>query len=144
MATANLKLNLVTPAKKLLTDLAIDEVFVPADRGELNILPGHAPLVSTLTTGVLRFRKHGATELEQVAISWGYLEISHDAVTVLAETAETPADVDVERARAAEQQSLKALNKLDAAPEDIEKYRAKLERAIVRQAIAGGLKPEGR
>ena len=47
-------LTLVTPEKKLLTDVEIEEIIVPAFRGELNILPGHAPLMSTLGIGLLR------------------------------------------------------------------------------------------
>ena len=41
-------LNVVTPEKKLVTDIEIDEVLVPAYRGQLDILPGHAPIMTTL------------------------------------------------------------------------------------------------
>ena len=49
-------LNLVTPEKKLVTDLEVEEVIVPGFKGQLDILPGHAPLMTTLGTGVLRYR----------------------------------------------------------------------------------------
>ena len=139
-----LKLNLVTPSKKLLTEFPVDEIMVPAYRGELNILPGHAALVSSLTTGILRFRKAGGGELESVAISWGYLEISQDTVTVLAETAEIGKELDLARAREAQQMALKKLGQPDISPEDMNKYMAKLERAIVRMEVASGVNPEGR
>src|SRR5688572_3427338 len=95
------KLTLVTPEKKLLSDVEIEEVFVPGFRGVLNILPGHAPLVTTLETGILRYRLKGQTELKPVAVSWGYCEVSPRGVTVMAETAERPDEIDEERALAA-------------------------------------------
>lgn len=139
-----LRLNLVTPTKKLLTDLPIEEVFVPAFRGELNILTGHAALMTTLTTGVLRFRRSAESELEPVAISWGYLEVANDRVTVLAETAETAKEIDIERAREALKASEKALGSTDLNPEDVSRHQAKLQRAIIRLEISGGVNPEGR
>ena len=82
-----LTLSLVTPAKKILTDVEISEVFVPtAAKGELNILEGHAPLMALLDIGILRYKLAGQSHLEQVVISWGYLEVSKDHITVLAET----------------------------------------------------------
>src|ERR1035437_5175254 len=105
-----LKLSLVTPAKKLCTDLSVDEVFVPSHRGELNILEGHAPLVATLETGVLRYKVSGETQFNEFAISWGYLEISKDRVTVLDETAEAAKEIDVERARLAKTKAEQALS----------------------------------
>src|SRR5262245_37349157 len=93
-----LKLNLVTPTKKLVTDLEVDEVFVPAYRGELNILPGHTALVTTLSTGILKYRAAGSSTVRPVAISWGYCEVFNEEVTVLAETAEMADEIDIQRA----------------------------------------------
>jgi len=139
-----LKLNLVTPTKKLLTELAIEEVYVPAFRGELNILQGHAALMTTLTTGILRYRKSNESELEPVAISWGYLEVANDRVTVLAETAEVAQEIDIERAKEARSFSEKALNRPDLSPEDVSKYQAKLQRAIIRMEVSGKIHHETR
>src|SRR5437762_1177221 len=94
-------LNLVTPEKKLVTDLEIDEVVVPAYRGQLDILPGHAPLMTTLSTGLLKYRAKGAQQMQTIVVSWGYLEVHPDGVVVLAEVAESLAEID--RARAEEQ-----------------------------------------
>ena len=63
-----MQLNIVTPTKKLLTDAACDEVIVPAFRGELGILPGHAPLISTLDTGVLKYKLAGEDEFNGALI----------------------------------------------------------------------------
>jgi F-type H+-transporting ATPase subunit epsilon len=131
-----LKLNLVTPQKKLVTDLAVDEVFVPANRGELNILSGHAALVTTLSTGVLRYRPQGSTHLIHAAISWGYCEVFNDEVTVLAETAETPEEIDTDRAQDALRRAKEALAAREASPDEIEKFQNKVDRSITRLEVA--------
>lgn len=130
------KLNIVTPSKKIVADGDLKEVFVPAHRGELNILPGHAPLVSTLTEGVLKYQLEGSSSLEAVAISWGYVEVTPNGVNVLAETAESKAEIDIERAREALRGAEDYLNKPDASPEDIEKYHRKRLRAEARIEVA--------
>lgn len=74
--------------------MELEEITLPANRGELNILPGHAPLMTTLEAGILRYRlKNGETK--KVAIGWGYCQVSPEAVNVLAETAMTAAEIDL-------------------------------------------------
>jgi F-type H+-transporting ATPase subunit epsilon len=131
-----MKLSLVTPLKKMVTDLEITEVFAPTFRGELNILPGHAALVSTLSTGVLKYRVASDNSLKVAAISWGYCEVFNDEVTVLAETAEYPEEIDRERAQAAYQRAHDMLIGKDAAPEDVEKYQNKIGRSAIRLEVA--------
>jgi len=130
------KLNIVTPSKRLVTDGDLVELFVPAYRGELNILPGHAPLVSTLTEGVLKYQLEGSTSLQAVAISWGYVEITPNGVNILAETAESKAEIDLGRAKLALKSAEDSLNKPDVGPEDIEKYHRKRLRAEARIEVA--------
>lgn len=130
-----LKLNLVTPMKKLVTDLEIDEVFVPAYKGELNILPGHAALVTTLSTGILKYRPKGSSTLIHAAISWGYCEVFNDEVTVLAETAETADEIDMDRAQDAYKRATQMLAGKDA-PENVEKFQNKIDRSITRIEVA--------
>ena len=132
------KLNIVTPSKRLVADGDLKEVFVPAHRGELNILPGHAPLVSTLTEGVLKYQLEGSSTLQAVAISWGYVEVTPNGVNILAETAESKTEIDLERAKQALKAAEDYLNKPDASPEDIEKYHRKRLRAEARIEVAQG------
>jgi F-type H+-transporting ATPase subunit epsilon len=89
------KLTLVTPEKRLVIDQEIDEVTVPAFRGELNILPGHAPLITTLETGVLSYKLKGQ-EAQKVSISWGYCQVSPMGVNILAEYAAAPVELNIE------------------------------------------------
>ena len=81
-------LNLVTPEKRIVQDAEIDEVVVPAFRGQLDILPGHAPLMTTLGTGVLKYKLKGAANYETVVVGWGYAQVNPTGVVILAETAE--------------------------------------------------------
>lgn len=92
------KLNFATPDKKIVTDQELEEITIPAYAGELNVLPGHAPLMTTLEAGILRYRlKNGETA--RVAISWGYCQVAPEAVNVLAETAVAADEVDFKSAQ---------------------------------------------
>jgi len=88
------KLFFATPGKKVVADAELEEITLPAFSGELHILPGHAPLMTTLEAGQLKYRLQNG-ETDQLAISWGYCQISSDGVTVLAETAVHAQEVDV-------------------------------------------------
>tara|TARA_B100001248_G_scaffold262718_2_gene261474 strand:+ start:19427 stop:19831 length:405 start_codon:yes stop_codon:yes gene_type:complete len=125
-------LTLATPTKKILFEDKATDLFVPAEKGELNILPGHAPLVSTLTTGVLRYKLEGEEKLTNVAISWGFLEVAGDKISVLAETAETEEEIDTTRAREAYKVSQERMNMAGLGENELEKYRRKMQRAQAR------------
>lgn len=72
-------------------------VTLPGASGELGILPGHAPLVSELAPGVLSFEQDGSARA--LAIGSGFTEVLPERVLVLVQTAETPAEVDLDQAR---------------------------------------------
>jgi F-type H+-transporting ATPase subunit epsilon len=129
-------LTLVTPAKKILEKAPLKEVKVPAHRGELEILQGHAPLITTLEAGVLSYTLADNTE-QRVAISWGYCEVtSSGEINVLAETAETKEEISVERAEAARAKALEALGKTNY--ENFYKNKRKFERAEARLKTVKG------
>ena len=125
-------LTLVTPQKKLLTDVEIEEVVVPAHRGQLNILPGHAPLMTTLTAGVLKVRLRGESQFKSAAISWGYCEVSPAGVNVLADTAEWPEEID--KVRVEEQIKIAHHRMQDAGlgPDDYSLAQKKLQKEQAR------------
>ncbi|MEK7355180.1 MAG: ATP synthase F1 subunit epsilon, partial [Bdellovibrionota bacterium] len=125
-----------TPEKKLVSAAEIEEIFVPAARGELNVLPGHAPLMTTLGTGVLRYRLKGDSKLVHVAISWGYCQVNPEGVNILAETAERPDEIDVARAEAT-MKAAEARMTTEASPDELEKYKNKIARAVVRKEVGG-------
>ncbi|MCJ8277731.1 MAG: ATP synthase F1 subunit epsilon [Bdellovibrionales bacterium] len=130
------EITVVTPTKKLLANAEVEEVFVPAFRGQLNILPNHSPLVSTLTEGVLRYKLKGEAQETAVAISWGYVEVTPKGVQVLAETAESKEEIDLSRAEEAIKKVDSSISKSDVTPEDIEKLQRKRRRAEARIAVA--------
>lgn len=73
----------------------LEQVTVPGEAGELNILQGHSPLMTNLEPGILRYTlKNG--EKKSLAISWGYCQISADGVTILAETATASEDLNAQ------------------------------------------------
>ena len=130
-------LSIVTPNKRLLVDTEIEEVLVPGAKGELDILPGHAPLITTLSTGILRYRLQGEANYKSVAVSWGYCEVMPNGVNVMAETAETPEELDKERIHVALKTAEEQLAGGDLEEEMIAKYLRKAERARVRAELLG-------
>lgn len=132
-------LSLVTPDKRIVTDAEVDEVIVPGHGGELDILPGHAPLITTLSVGALKYRLKGSSTLETVVLSWGYCEVHKNGVTILAETAETPSEIDKARAETALKEAQEQLaNSAYITPDQITTFQRKLDRARTRLQVLGG------
>lgn len=101
------KLNVLTPERKAVFDQEITEVTVPAYSGEMTILPGHSPLVTTLGTGILKYKLKGQEKTFKALVSWGYCEVAPNAVNVLAEFMQSPEEVVIESS----EQSLAAAEK---------------------------------
>ena len=116
---------------------AVDTVTVPGLNGELGILPGHTPLISQLRTGVLTFAQGERTG--QLLVSGGFVEVASDRVSVLAEIAERPEEIDAARARLAREHAEKTLSAWSGTEEDFEIARARLERSVVRLQLASGV-----
>ena len=128
-----LELEVVTPERRVLAE-AVNSVTVPGRGGEMGILPGHAPLISELQTGVLSYTEDGSTF--QLHVSGGFVEVNDDRVAVLAEVAERPEEIDAARARISRDHMEKELSSWSGTEEDFEKARAKLERSMVRLQLA--------
>ena len=126
-----LKLVVVTPEKKVV-DAEVEQVELPGELGYLGILPGHAPLISLLKTGVLTYRGTGGGK--SLALSAGFVEVANDAVSVLADLAEEPSQID---AGAAEKDRSRAEEELKTASrETLEEIKTRLELAEARLAVA--------
>jgi F-type H+-transporting ATPase subunit epsilon len=130
-----LQLEVVTPERRVLSE-QVNSVTVPGRSGEMGILPGHAPLISELQTGVLSYNEDGT--VFQLHVSGGFVEVTDDRVSVLAEIAERPEEIDAARARQARERTEKQLSAWSGTEEDFEKARAKLERSMVRLQLASG------
>lgn len=127
------QLEIVTPEKKVV-DTAAEEVQIPGKSGYLGILPGHAPLITELAVGEITFRD-GAEE-QRLAVAWGFAEVLPDKVTILAETAERPSEIDVERARKAKERAEQRLTGGDTSV-DVERSLNALHKAETRLEVAG-------
>ena len=129
---ASLLLEIVTPDRSLVRE-EVDEVQVPGAEGYLGILPGHTPLLSTLTVGELWFRTGLAKQ--HLAIVGGFVEVLADRVTVLAQIAERAEDIDVTRAEAARRRAEERLAR--PSPDfNIERARVALLRSLIRLQVA--------
>ena len=128
-----IQLEVVTPERRVLAE-PVDMVTVPGWGGELGILPGHTPLISQLQTGVLTYTQDGKSV--SLHVSGGFVEVRDDHVSVLAEVAERPDEIDAARAKLSRDRLEKQLNSWSGSEEDFEVARAKLERSVVRLQLA--------
>ncbi|MBV8455655.1 MAG: F0F1 ATP synthase subunit epsilon [Acetobacteraceae bacterium] len=127
-----LKLEIVTPDRLLVSE-QVEEVEIPGKSGYLEALPEHAPLITELAPGELSYTHGGA--VTRLAVSWGFAEVLPDKVTVLAQAAERPEDIDVPRAQEARKRAEQALQ--NPKPElDYDETLAALRRAEVRLQVA--------
>jgi F-type H+-transporting ATPase subunit epsilon len=107
-----------------------DIVVVPGVAGEMGILPNHAPLLSTLKFGILKVRTKG--EEEVFTIAGGVIEVQPELITVLADSAENVAEIDVARAEDARKRAEQILK--EGPPKDTDAY-LKLEAALRRSNL---------
>lgn len=134
MLPDSIELVIVTPERQFLRE-SVTEVVLPGDAGELGVLPGHAPLMTELGIGELSYRGAGTNPSGTLAIIQGFVEVLGDRVTVLAETAERAAEIDLNRAEAAK---ARAEQHLAAGDTNIDWDRAfvALQRAVIRIQVA--------
>ena len=129
-------LEVVTPERVVLRE-RVEAVVVPSTDGYLGILPNHAPMVAAVSLGIVQYgRMHGPKE--KMATTGGFLEVSENRVTILADTAELASEIDVARARAARDRALARLRDRSAQVDHARAQRA-LARALNRLRAAGAL-----
>ena len=126
------QLEIVTPAKLMVKDVA-EEAQIPGLSGYLGILPGHAPLITELGVGVITYKASGATHT--LSVAWGFAEVLPDKVTILAEAAERPQEIDVARAQEAKNRA-EALLKSNDPKVDYARAEDALQRADTRLSVA--------
>ncbi|CAH1193374.1 ATP synthase epsilon chain [Paenibacillus plantiphilus] len=121
-------LEIVTPERKVYAE-QVSMVIVKGVEGELGILPNHIPLVTPLKIAPVTIKKDRKEQV--IAVNGGFIEVRKDKVVILAESAELPADIDIERAQAAKQ---RAEQRLSGKRDEFDFRRAEmsLQRAINR------------
>ena len=128
-------LEVVTPKGAIVSD-DVDIVTAPGFAGEFGVLANHAPFLSTIKVGTLRYKKDGS-EVE-LMISGGFCEVSNNKITFLVESAEHGHEIDVDRALRAKERAEKRLLQALEKQEKFERTRAEaaLQRAMARLKIA--------
>ena len=129
-----MQVELVSPERVLWSGEAEMVITRTLGGGDIAFLPGHAPFVGALGTGVLTIRPTGGGEDERVAVHGGFVEVSNDTVTILSDVAEMASQIDIERARRAKEQAKEHLRH-----EHDGEVEATLRRAHARLEAAGHL-----
>ena len=122
-----INLTVVTRERKII-DTEADEVVLPATDGEIGILPGHTPLLTTLRIGEMRYRTGG--RLERMVLSWGFAEVLPDRVIVLAERGILPSEIDAAAAERERIEAEKELAYLSSHDPEFAVVEGKLEESI--------------
>ncbi len=128
-----LHLEIVTPSRRVV-EVAVDEVRLPGVLGEMGVLPGHIPLLTSLVAGPLTY--FDGSTVVRYAVQGGFAEVLPDRVTVLATVAKAPADIDVATAKSnleAAQEKLK-----DAAAEELDELTTAVRLAETEIEVASG------
>ncbi|MBC2850623.1 F0F1 ATP synthase subunit epsilon [Cetobacterium sp. 8H] len=126
------KLELVTPLEKILSQ-EVNFVMIRTTEGDMGILPNHSPFVAGLSTGEMKVRVNGQENFYYV--SGGFLEISNNIVTILADEAMDVKDIDLEAARREAQIAKEKLEKL-AEDIDFANVQKTLTQALTKVKIA--------
>lgn len=132
-----LHVEVVSPERVLWTGDADRVIARTIGGGEIAFLTGHAPFVGALDIGLVRVHSEDGVD-EVIAVHGGFVEVSHDRVTVLSDVAEVASQIDVERARAAQERAeaeLRSEHNLEA-DAALRRAKARLEAATSRVGSA--------
>ena len=136
MLPESIELIVVTPERQLLRE-PVSEATLPGADGCLGILPGHAPLITELGIGELTYRPRSGGDAGHLAIISGFAEVLGDRVTVLAETAQRPEEIDVARAEEAKKRAEQRLASAANDPNvDWTRAAIALQRSLIRIQVA--------
>ena len=130
-----MQLDIVTPDRRVVVGKA-DDVVVPAKEGEIDVLPGHAPFLGMLGTGVLRFIAEGKTH--RLMVSGGFVEVDGDRVVLMCESASLADEVKLDTEKKSLADLEKQLASLGAAASDDESYlklKAEVDRSAARLTL---------
>jgi len=128
----SIELRIVSADRSLVNEQA-DEVEIPGSDGYFGVLPGHTPLLALLGAGELWYRQ--GQEKHYLLIAFGFAEVQPDQVTILAEVAERPDEIDVSRAEAARRRAEERLAR-PVIDMDAERARISLLKSLIRLQVA--------
>ena len=128
------RLSAVTP-EKIVFEQDVTSIIAPGAIGYLGVLTNHAPIITPLQPGRLQVKDSGGGEALYF-VAGGFLEVSKNLATILADAIEKPEEIDIERARSAESRARERLEHRSGREIDSARAEAALKRAIWRQSIA--------
>lgn len=129
-----IKVEIVTP-ERLLISRDVDMVTLPGESGQMGVMGGHAPLITTLVTGEIILHAND-DEQDFLFVNGGIAEVRPDVVTVLADNAEREDDIDIQRAEAARERAEASVAEAGGAGSAPPVHVAALRRSQVRLRIA--------
>ncbi|CAG1012660.1 MAG: ATP synthase F1 subunit epsilon [Anaerolinea sp.] len=135
-----IRVDIVTQEKLLFSEPEADMVLVPGVEGLMGVLPHHAPLLTTLAHGELIVRKGGAEE--SFIVYGGVVEVRPDQVLVLADTAESTYEVDLEKAREARENAERVMRE-GVPPDKSTVFVQELRRATLQEDVLRKIKSRG-
>lgn len=127
------RLEIVTPDRQLVSE-GVEEITAPGTEGEFGVLTGHTPYLTELGIGELMYRVNNENQF--LAVRRGFAEVTGDKVTILAEEADFPAEIDVNQAQQMRDEAEEELKGLSHESPEYAEARAKLERALNRISVA--------
>ena len=136
----SLRLEFVTPERAIAHE-DVDEVQLPGEEGSFGVLPGHAPLLATLATGEMWYRK--GSEKHYAFLGGGMVEVLPDRVIILAQVAEKADEIGDQRAEAAMRRAQELLQKADPSAVDFERARLATLRALTRLQVSRRTRTRG-
>lgn len=132
---ATFPLDIVTPERTVLSE-TVSSVQIPAVSGSLGILAGHAPLLAELGVGECIVKLPTGAD-ETLVVSGGFVEVSREKVTVLADTAEFANEIDADRAEQSLARVREMLNAATLSTADRDEANLAARRAQARLRVAG-------
>src|SRR4051794_27957055 len=99
-----LRLSILSPERRLVESIIVEEVTLPTSEGQIQVLPGHAAMIGVIETGIFNYLSPGKPPVFGV-LSTGFFEVKDFDVYVMAETLELKAEIDIDRAKKAQQQA---------------------------------------
>lgn len=129
-----MKLTILSPQRRLVEEVPVDEVTLTGSEGQIQVLEGHAPMIGTLEAGVFAYRQGGAEH--SGVISSGFFEVTGGNVVVTAESLELKGEIKLEDARRAQKEAEDVLRDAQLDEHRFKEYQAQLELALVRQHLA--------
>jgi F-type H+-transporting ATPase subunit epsilon len=136
---SHLALEIVTPDRAIVHE-NVDEVEVPGSEGYYGVLPGHTPMLAMLQVGQLWYRK--GAEKFYLSVAFGVAEVMPDRVIILAQIAERPEEIDLDRAQAARQRAEQRLA-THQRDQDLDRARVALLKAMTRLNVGNRARTRG-